>query len=370
MRPEVALKIDIEASACTTVEEVTKIRDKWIEEYEKIAQSDMQRKELCEKLIERIKRAAKICIQRYTSTTSSIINSGAHDDSYYEWLEEVNAEEEASLDGGFPLGNSYDADFATPYFTIEQLARIQCGEVYSIQTGNYVEPAYDVLVRKGFLAELMEDWVEAEHCYGGVSTSKSVQQREFDCRRKKLAEGEKLYKKVQEYMASGKWSEIYPYLSRAVEMENTNAITDMALGRIYGTFGIPIDTKEGLRLLRYAARLGGVRACFEIVELHDSGLSDIEGDEAKEMCEKAAKLGHKKAQVRLEDGFDVRPLAIILEERVENGDINAMWTLAQYLESIECYKDAHMWYEKAVEVGQEDALRWIAKKEKDKENES
>ena len=271
-------------------------------------------------------------------------------------------EENASLDGDFPLGNAYDADFATPYFTIENLVRIQFGETHSVPTGHYVEPAYDVLVRKGFICELQKEWKQAEACYRGGGMGKSVQRREFECRRKKEVEGENAYGAAQHYMESGEWSKVYSVLQKAVDMDNTEAMVDMGLALIYGTFGIPTDYVEGLELLRKAAMYGNVRACMEIVELHDNGAADIEGKEAEKFCKKAAESGDKRAIIRLEDGFDTRPLTEILKEQAIKGNADAIWWLYKSAAERRMTEEAQMWYDKALEAGQLDALFTEAKK--------
>ncbi len=181
MRPEVVLKLELDADCRMTFSQIETVRQRWITAYEAIAKQSPDCADLCAALIQRVDRAARLCVERYTPTESRVINSGAHDDYYYEWLEEVKAEEEASLDGDFPLGNAYDAEFATPYFSVEHLARIQCGQAASVPTGHYVEPAYDVLIRKGIIAEMLGDWEQAAYCYGGVPVGNAVYRRQKDC---------------------------------------------------------------------------------------------------------------------------------------------------------------------------------------------
>ncbi len=108
----------------------------------------------------------------------------SHDDYYYEWLDEVKQEENDSLDGDFPLGNEEDMAFASPYFTVKELAQIQMGCAEDIFAGHYVEYADRVLVRKGVLAEVKGEWKEAASAYSGISTSKMIQDREYACHRK------------------------------------------------------------------------------------------------------------------------------------------------------------------------------------------
>lgn len=140
----------------------------------------------------------------------------------------------------------------------------------------------------------------------------------------KKAAGEAAYAKAQEYMESGEWSKVYRWLQKAAEMENSEATADMGLALIYGTFGAPRDYGEGLRLLRKSAMCGNARACMELVELYDNGAADVEGEEAERLCKKAAEAGDKRAAARLEDGFDTRPLAEILEEQAGKGNVDAL----------------------------------------------
>ncbi len=342
MKPEIVLKLN---PVGITTGQVYSVRDEWIKEYEKWISWSPANEDLGAILIDRVNRAAKLVINRY------IKNPAGYDETDAACLEE-----DKTLDGDFPLGNAYDAEFATPYFTIERLVQIQFGETYNVHTGHYVEPAYDVLVRKGIIAELEQEWAEAEYCYGGVGFySESVMSRQHDCRLKKIAEGERAYAEAQHYMETGEWSAVFAPLQRAVDMDNADAMTDMGLARLYGTFGICLDYDEGLTLLRDAARTNA-RACMELVELHDMGIPDIEGEEAQELCQKAAKLGDKKAIVRLEDGFDLRPMTEVLEEQAEKGNVDALWWLHYSYTKQKCQEEAQLWYDKALEAGQVDAL--------------
>ena len=360
MKPQTVLKID---PVGKTAEQIYAVRDQWICEYQKYIEENPDKEELGALLIERVTRAAEMLIVRYANVPIEEQNKKDPDSDFdYDDYNPAYKEENASLDGDFPLGNAYDADFATLYFTIENLVRIQFGETNSVPTGHFVEPAYDVLVRKGFIYELQKEWKLAEDCYRGGGMSKSVQHRESECRRKKNVQGELAYGEAQHYMETGEWSKVYSPLQKAVDMDNLDATVDMGLGCIYGTFGICTDYEEGLALLRKAAMYGNVRACMEIVELHDNGAADIEGEEAEKLCKKAAEAGDPKAIIRLEDGFDTRPLVEILKEQVEKGNIDAIWWLYNSAVKRKMPEEAQMWYEKALEAGQVDALLAEGKK--------
>ena len=356
MKPQIVLKID---PVGKTADEIYSVRDQWISEYEKYATENPDKEDLAAVLIDRVTRAAEMLVKRYAEVPPLEQNKPDGDFDYDDYNPEYK-EENTSLDGDFPLGNAYDADFITSYFTIENLVRIQFGETHSVPTGHFVEPAYDVLVRKGFIHELMGNLAEAESCYRAGGMSESVRRREFECRRKKDVEGEMAYATAQHHMESGEWSKVYDHLQRAVDMENTDAMVDMGLAEIYGTFGIPKCFNEGIEFLRKAAMYGNVRACMEIVELHDNGVADIDGEEAEKLCRKAAEAGDKRAAVRLEDGFDTRPLVEILEEQAGKGSVDALWYLfCEYSRMGEDEKSAD-YLSRAMDADQIDALLYVA----------
>ena len=182
MKPEVALKIEYDIFKKYTRTQVETTRDEWVAAYREIAEKDSSKKELCDSFIERIHRAADLFLSRYVEPQKS--DAISHDDSYYEWLDEVKQEENNALAGDFPLGNEEDMAFVSPYFTVKELAQIQMGCADDIFAGHYVEYADRVLVRKGILAEVKGEWEEAAGAYSGISTSKMMQDREYACRRK------------------------------------------------------------------------------------------------------------------------------------------------------------------------------------------
>ena len=182
MKPQVALKLEYSVTMDYTRAQTEAIRDEWIAAYKEIAEHNPAKKELCLSLIDRINRAADLFISRHVEPTVS--DAISHDDYYYEWLDEVKKEQDDSLDGDFPLGNEEDMNFASPYFSVKELALIQSGCSDEIFAGYYVEYADRVLVRRGVLAEVRGDYEEAASSYSGVCYSKTVQNREYACRRK------------------------------------------------------------------------------------------------------------------------------------------------------------------------------------------
>lgn len=357
MRPETVLNLK-------PGDDPARIRDEWIKEYDLIA-AEFYNDDLISKLKERVNRAFKIYTERKTPEHDPF---PCHDVTYYEELDRVSEQEELTLDGDFPLGNEKDAEFANLEFSISELAEIQCGLHHLISAGNFTGHNYGVLVRRGFIAELFGDYPEAVRCYEGVSGSKNVQDREYECRGKMKAEGERLYSEAQEYMQSGRLSEVFAPLNRAADMKNTDAMVDLALARVYGHFGCATDLNEALELLRSAAAMGNARACFELCELYDSGIYEVDAIEAKECCEKAASLGYEKAKQRLSDGFDLRDIHEILKEQIDNGNIDAIWKMAQLCEREKDLDSAADWFDKAIEAGQVDALLKAAEVHLDKES--
>ncbi len=362
MKPELVLNIKDGEQKDPAV-----VRDLWIAEYDAMAKWDLSTEELCEQLKERVTKACEIYISRKTPKVRA--SFAAPDPYYYEWLDEMRQKEDDSLDGDFPLGNAHDAEFANDFFSLEELVYIQCGHHNLISTGHYVEYADRVLLRKGFIAELEEDWPRAVGCYSGISYSSSAQEREFECDRKRREEGEKCYAQAQELMGSGKWSEVSVPLYRAADMGHPDAMVDLALANIYGQYGIRKCMDEALELLHKAVWENSARACFELVELYDSGVGAVDAEEALSMCEKAAKLGHKKAAARLEDGFDLRPIEEILREQAQKGNADAMWQLAKHLAEKQENEEAGYWYDQAYEAGQVDVLMEFAAVYLDKDGE-
>ena len=345
MKPETVLGIKHREDPTAKLQE-------WLKEYAAIAAEFPGAEDLAQRLSKRAEKACEFITERNKPEPPS----SSCDDMYYIEMAKIVDDENASLNGDFPLGNETDASFAGFYFSVPELAEMQCGLHHLIVAGNFNGYNFDVLVRKGFLAELYEDWPEAVHCYEGVPTSKSVQEREYECRRKMTIEGKRCYKKALAFMESGKLSEVFAPLSRAADMGNPDAMTDLALARVYGQYGCAKDLQEALTLLRAAAKRDNARACFALCHLYDSGIYDVQAAEAKKMCEKAAGLGDEKAKARLADGFDLRPIREILLEQIEKGNIDALWQMAQLCKKENDENGAVEWFNRAIEAGQVDAL--------------
>lgn len=176
MTPEIFLKLHPEDS----VRETAAL---WQAEYKKCAEEFPEAKEIAARLGALAAKAGNLAEERRIPP----LPTDSRDDAYYTENEKIRDDEDASLDGNFPLGNGRDAAFANSFFSIAELAKIRCGFSRLIDAGNFNGYNFDVLVRRGILAELDGDFALAARCYGGVSTSAAVQEREYECIRRAAA---------------------------------------------------------------------------------------------------------------------------------------------------------------------------------------
>lgn len=151
MKPEIVLQNTFNKDQPYTREQTEASRDEWIAAYREIAQSDHSKKELCDSLCERINRAANLLISREEKNMES--------DQTTE-----NAENDC-LNGDFPLGKEEDMAFASPYFTIKELALIQMGCADQIDPEQFAIGITETSVRKGFLAEIKGAGRDAVYYY-------------------------------------------------------------------------------------------------------------------------------------------------------------------------------------------------------------
>lgn len=352
MKAETVLKIPMFGN----IETAKKNLDEWITAYRKIAEEHPSAEDMANRLICRVNSAYAILEKREELKSSSLF---CKDTAFMESVIESEEKAEAELDGDFPLGNEFDAEFAVPYFQITDLAKIQFGFASEVKAGYYSEFAYDVLIKQGFLYELEGRWKEAEKCYNGVSTSSSVLEREYYCRRKAEEEGEKLYKQGMTLIEQLNWGEAWYPLYKAAELEYTDAVAEIGYMTAYG-LGCGRNTEEGLNYLRRAAQKGSDYACNILWKMHDDGFHDVKASEANKWCEEAADRGNIKAKMRLDEGFDLRPVTEILQEQIEKGNIDALWYMAMELDSSEKNDLALQYIERAAEAGQTDALLFYA----------
>lgn len=322
----------------------------WIKTYNLVVNEHPSAEEKAEKLIARAKRALEVIKMR--AEAEPLI---CRDEAYMEEVLAAEEQREAELDGEFPLGSEFDASFANPYFTTENLARIQFGYFNEVRTGVYSEHAEDVLVRQGILHELNGRWKEAERCYNGVSLSRSVLEREYYCRKKAESEGQRLYEKGLELIKNLDWSAAWYPLFAAAELGHSEAMAELGHMTVYG-LGCGASTDEGLEYLRRAAEAGSDYACRLIWELHDDGAGIVSGAEAERVCGAAAERGYERAKIRLEEGFDTRAYIDILQERVDAGNVDALWLMANELLKNGEEDRAVEYTERAFRAGQIDAL--------------
>lgn len=352
MKAETVLKIPMFGN----IETAKKNLDEWITAYRKIAEEHPSAEDMANRFICRVNSAYAILEKREESKSSSLF---CKDIAFMESVIESEEKAEAALDGDFPLGNEFDAEFAVPYFQITDLAKIQFGFASEVKAGYYSEFAYDVLIKQGFLYELEGRWKEAEKCYNGVPTGSSVLEREYYCRRKAEEEGERLYKQGMTLIEQLNWGEAWYPLYKAAELEYTDAVAEIGYMTAYG-LGCGRNTEEGLNYLRRAAQKGSDYACNILWEMHDDGFRDVKASEANKWCEEAAGRGNIKAKKRLDEGFDLRPVTEILQEQIEKGNTDALWYMAMELDSLENNDLAVQYIERAAEAGQTDALLFYA----------
>lgn len=352
MKAETVLKI----SMFDNIETAKKNLDEWITAYRKIAEEHPSAEDMANRFICRVNSAYAILEKREELKSSSLF---CKDTAFMESVIESEEKAEAALDGDFPLGNEFDAKFAVPYFQITDLAKIQFGFASEVKAGYYSEFAYDVLIKQGFLYELEGRWKEAEKCYNGVPTGSSVLEREYYCRRKAEEEGERLYKQGMTLIEQLNWGEAWYPLYKAAELEYTDAVAEIGYMTVYG-LGCGRNTEEGLNYLRRAAQKGSDYACNILWEMHDDGFRDVKASEANKWCEEAADRGNIKAKIRLDEGFDLRPVTEILQEQIEKGNTDALWYMAMELDSLENNDLAVQYIERAAEAGQTDALLFYA----------
>lgn len=322
MRPEIVLNMK-------SFSDPAKLREEWLAEYAKYEQ-DISDGPLTAQLKARMLRA-------------------------YDLVVAGRLEDDPSLDGDFPLGDPEDAEFMVPLFSVKELVLLQLGAPHLVQAGHYVEPAYDVLVRKGILHELSGEFADAFTCYDSVP-SPSANKRGYRCRRIVLEKYNALMEQARGCIAEGDWKNAWYPLNEAKTLEflapSREAAAMLGHQYVYG-LGVPKDTPEGMKLLRSAAgdaMCPSYDACMTIVELHDGGLWEVEGTEAFELCKKAADAGVKAAQLRLAEGFDLRSNEEICREQIEKGSADAMYILACHLRSGGS-EEYLQWLEKAAAAG-------------------
>jgi TPR repeat protein len=92
-----------------------------------------------------------------------------------------------------------------------------------------------------------------------------------------------------------KLTELYAELERNAEAGDITAWADMGDALLYG-MGCEQDVEKALEYFRKGAELGDKQACFAIYDMSSNGVSLVGDDEADAMLQKAAELGHGKAE--------------------------------------------------------------------------
>lgn len=239
--------------------------NEWLDGYKALGEEFSDIKELANRLSCRAQKACELIAERKNSKP----DLSSHDDMYYIETAKIMEDEDAALDGDFPLGNECDSCFAECYFSVPELIKIQCGEHRLIFAGNFSGYNFDVLVRKGFIAELDGDYANAADCYGGVSTSSSVQNREYDCRLKAAAKdgnADSAWKAAKLCKEQNKPYEAAMWFERAVELGSDSALFSAAT--VYldenGDF---YNKKLAKEYLHRAAEAGSAKAMTALGDL-------------------------------------------------------------------------------------------------------
>ena len=307
----------------------------WIRAYQIIQEEHPSIEELALKLIERVQKAI------------ALINENKNDN-------------QISLDMNIPLGTELDASFAGTYFTIEEMAKMQLGYANEVKPGTYKICEDKDLIKQGFLFEQEKAWYQAWKCYqkGLECVSNNIEiikSRMGYVQEKAAAKGNTLYKEGMKLVQSFKWSEAWYYFDEAVNENHREAMAELGHMYVYG-LGVPMNLVEGISYLRQSAMLGSDYACELLWNLHDDGIHEINGIEAKKWCEEAAKRNFQKAIERLMDGFDTRDLIEILLEQEAKGNKNALWFLYQEYQNQNCLEKAQVYFEKALKASHVEAL--------------
>jgi TPR repeat protein len=71
---------------------------------------------------------------------------------------------------------------------------------------------------------------------------------------------------------------------------------DKGYTHLYG-MGAKRNTEKALECFRKGAEAGDMFACWAIYETWSNGVSLISDEDARDMCKRAAELGHEKAAV-------------------------------------------------------------------------
>lgn len=168
-----------------------------------------------------------------------------------------------------------------------------------------------------------------------------------------------LYEKGMALVSSLHFKEAWEPLYEAASMGHAEAMAEIGYMRAYA-LGVSANAQEALSYLRKSAEMGCNYACYVLWEMYDDGFYGIDAEEAKRLCEEAARRGSPRAIRRLEDGFDLRPVTEILSEQAERGNTDALWYLAREYMTIGDQKNAEIFLARAVDAGQTDALLFVA----------
>ena len=97
---------------------------------------------------------------------------------------------------------------------------------------------------------------------------------------------------------------------------------------VYADYGLERDVERGLQMIREEADDGSADACYLFVTIHKHCPQFVGPDIAREMCEKAASMGHEKALRRLKKPFEMSKETQTLLDRAKSGEKGVYFSLS------------------------------------------
>jgi len=132
-----------------------------------------------------------------------------------------------------------------------------------------------------------------------------------------------------------KYTNVYSLLDMASKYRNYNANRLLAKMLIHGLYDTKKSIGEALNYLKQAADNDDLEATLDLINLYDYDNDYLESHEAIYYTKRAIKLGSNFARERLYLPFDYKSRYDRLNERIDNGDIQAIYDMVLYLEETE-----------------------------------
>lgn len=131
------------------------------------------------------------------------------------------------------------------------------------------------------------------------------------------------------------------------------------LKEVGGENGNPFDRQNEKTVCLDCGRTAGVEPDLSDTFQSEPGMEMTAADDGLDRTE--------KAEIPFEDDFDHRCVREILQEQIDEGNIDAVWQMAQQCKKENDPDGAAEWFNKAIEAGQVDALISAAKVYLDKD---